>query len=415
MLDSSGVGSSIHDEDSKRVEPIRIAYLLGTLRFGGAERHLTHLLRGLDRTRFEPRLFLTKRTGHFLPEVESLGIPIEETGVRSVFTPAGLRGIAHLARRVQRDRIDIIHSYLYGANLIGMGVAAFAPGVAHLIGIRQQILPHPRVFRTLFGVAGPRTHFVSVSMAADAVLGDWGIDPRWRHRVPNGVEIPPAMSAADRDRKRAELDVSAKQVLITMVANFHPVKGHETLIEAFAALPASSGVRSSRIAEGNLPGAGSKPGGARTILALVGDGDRLELCRTRARELGVAERVRFLGQRADVPEILQASDIFVLNSKSEGMSNALLEALAAGLPCIATDVGGNPELVRDGENGFLVPPNQPAPLSRLLDILANDPELRARMGERSRQRAQDEYSLEAMVRRTERIYEKVVDEVALRE
>jgi len=116
-----------------------------------------------------------------------------------------------------------------------------------------------------------------------------------------------------------------------------------------------------------------------------------------------------------VPEILQASDIFVLNSKSEGMSNALLEALAAGLPCIATDVGGNPELVRDGENGFLVPPNQPAPLSRLLDILANDPELRARMGERSRQRAQDEYSLEAMVRRTERIYEKVVDEVALRE
>ena len=143
------------------------------------------------------------------------------------------------------------------------------------------------------------------------------------------------------------------------------------------------------------------------VLALVGDGDRMDACRTLAQQAGVADRVRFLGQRADVPEILQASDIFVLNSKSEGMSNALLEALAAGLPCVATDVGGNPELVRDAENGFLVPPNQPAPLSRSLDILARNPDLRARMGARSRQRAQDEYSLGAMVRRTESIYEEV--------
>jgi glycosyltransferase involved in cell wall biosynthesis len=374
-------------------EPLRIAYLLGSLRFGGAERHLTHLLRGLDRSRFEPRLFLTKRIGHFLPEVESLGVPIEETGVRSVLTPSGLRGIARLARRCERDRIDIIHSYLYGANLIGMGVVALSPRVVHLVGIRQQVLPHPSVFRALFGVAGPRTHFVSVSMAADAVLGNWGIDPRWRHRVSNGVEIPSLMSTAEQVQKRAELGVSADQTLITMVANFHAVKGHEALIEAFAMLPAMAGVTPS-----------SKSG---SVLALVGDGDRMDACRGRAQQTGVADRVRFLGQRTDVPEILQASDIFVLNSRSEGMSNALLEALAAGLPCVATDVGGNPELVRDGENGFLVPPNQPAPLSRLIGKLASDPELRARMGARSRQRAQEEYSLEAMVRRTESIYEEV--------
>ena len=400
----------------KPTEPLRIAYLLGSLRFGGAERHLTHLLRGLDHSRFEPRLFLTKRIGHFLPEVESLGVPIEETGVRSVFTPSGLRGIARLARRCERDRIDIIHSYLYGANLIGMGVAALSPRVVHLIGIRQQVLPHPRVFRALFGVAGPRTHFVSVSMAADAVLGEWGIDPRWRHRVPNGVEIPSPMSLLDRSQKRAELGVSAAQVLITMVANFHAVKGHDTLIEAFAMLPAMAGVtpsshRPTESGHGSsIAAAGGGPQGvAETgpVLALVGDGDRMDACRTLAQQAGVADRVRFLGQRADVPEILQASDIFVLNSKSEGMSNALLEALAAGLPCVATDVGGNPELVRDAENGFLVPPNQPAPLSRSLDILARNPDLRARMGARSRQRAQDEYSLEAMVRRTESIYEEV--------
>lgn len=401
----------------KPTEPLRIAYLLGSLRFGGAERHLAHLLRGLDRSRFEPRLFLTRRTGHFLPEVESLGVPIEETGVRSVLTPSGLRGIARLARRCERDRIDIIHSYLYGANLIGMGVAALSPRVVHLIGIRQQMLPHPQVFRALFGVAGTRTHFVSVSMAADAVLGEWGIDPRWRHRVPNGVEIPSPASATGRAEKRAELGVSADQVLITMVANFHAVKGHDTLIGAFAMLPATAGgtPSSHRLSESAHEGSSVAAIGAEAegvaetgpILVLVGDGDRMDACRTLAQQAGVADRVRFLGQRADVPEILQASDIFVLNSKSEGMSNALLEALAAGLPCIATDVGGNPELVRDGENGFLVPPNQSAPLSRLIGILASDPELRARMGARSRQRAQEEYSLEAMVRRTESIYEQV--------
>jgi glycosyltransferase involved in cell wall biosynthesis len=343
--------------------------------------------------------------------VESLGVPIEETGVRSVLNPSGLSGIARLAQRCERDRIDIIHSYLYGANLIGMGVAALSPPVVHLVGIRQQVLPHPRVFRALFGVAGPRTHFVSVSMAADAVLGEWGIDPRWRHRVPNGVEVPSPMSPEGRAQKRAELGVSADQVLTTMVANFHAVKGHDTLIEAFAMLPATVGVipSSQRPTEPAHEGSSVAAVGAESgsVLVLVGDGDLMDACRARAQQAGVADRVRFLGQRADVSEILQASDIFVLNSRSEGMSNALLEALAAGLPCIATDVGGNPELVRDGENGFLVPPDQPAPLSRLIGKLASDPELRARMGARSRRRAQEEYSLEAMVRRTESIYEEV--------
>jgi glycosyltransferase involved in cell wall biosynthesis len=122
----------------------------------------------------------------------------------------------------------------------------------------------------------------------------------------------------------------------------------------------------------------------------------------------VAERVLFLGHRADVPDILQASDVFVLNSGSEGMSNALLEALAAGLPCVATAVGGNPELVRDGENGFLVPPRQSAPLARALATLLQDSSLRQRMGARSRALAAREYSLDAMIRRTEAIYEDVL-------
>ena len=144
------------------------------------------------------------------------------------------------------------------------------------------------------------------------------------------------------------------------------------------------------------------------MVALVGDGDRLEICRDLARTAGVSEHVLFLGHRADVPEILQASDVFVLNSESEGMSNALLEALAAGLPCVATAVGGNPELVRNGENGFLVPAREPAGLARALATLVRDPRLRRGMGARSRERAAREYSLGAMVRRTEAIYDAVL-------
>lgn len=378
--------------------PVSMAFLAGSLRFGGAERHLAHLLTRLDRHRFAPRLYLTDREGVFLEEVESAGVPVEATGIRSVLTPDGMRGLFRLSRRLRQANVRLVHSYLYGANLIGMGLSVLDASLIHAIGIRQQVLPRPAVFRALFNLfEGPRTHFVSVSRAADRVLADWGVSPDWRHRVANGVAIPPRLEPARRYALRAELGVLDESPLITMTANFHPIKGHLELIEAFAIA-----VRQPITASATAPGVAS------ARLALIGDGKLIDASRELARVHRVGDRVLFLGHRENVGELLQASDLFVLNSKSEGMSNALLEALAAGLPCIATAVGGNPELVRPEENGVLVPPRDVAPLARELERLLRDADVRRRFGERSLEIARAEYSIETMVARTEEIYDNLL-------
>jgi glycosyltransferase involved in cell wall biosynthesis len=190
-----------------------------------------------------------------------------------------------------------------------------------------------------------------------------------------------------------------------MVANFHPVKGHAELIRALALISREGG--------GHHAGSGSHGSGSsfdpRTArLMFVGAGKTMEAARQLAEREGVADRVLFVGRRHDVADLLRASDVFVLNSFSEGMSNALLEALAAGLACVATDVGGNPELVHPGDNGLLVPPGRPEPLAHALRRLLADGALRGRMGRRSRERAESEYGLDAMVRKTEEVYEAVL-------
>jgi len=276
--------------------------------------------------------------------------------------------------------------------------------VAHLIALRRHLLPHPEFFRPLFKwVQGPRTRFVSVSRGADGVLDSWGVDQRWRYRVPNGVALPERWTSRETRDLRRELGVPEEALLITMVANFHPIKGHPELIRALALLPKPT---SPPTQKGRATRAMSSSPEA--WLCLVGDGRLLDHCRSLASDLGVAGRVVFAGHRGDIPRILQASDIFVLNSKSEGMSNALLEAIAAGLPCIATGVGGNPEVVADGVNGFLVPPNDAPALARRLAVLIQDPELRRVMGARSDEKARREFSFESMVAKTEAIYDEIL-------
>lgn len=396
MTNSAPEHSSVeHSSVEHSPEPdsrVTIAYLLGSLDVGGAERHVAHLLEGLDRARFRPILFLTRKKGAFLPRIESLGIPVRESGVLSVFTWAGFRGIVRLAATLRRENVRIVHSYLYGANLIGAGLCFLEPTLFHLVAIRRNQLPHTMVFRPLFRwLEGPRTRFVSVSRAADAVLGSWGISPRWRYQVPNGVEIPPLLPEPRRREIRAGLGLPPEAVLVSMVANFDPDKGHRDLLRAFALL-----------------GSEGPAGKDDPWLCLIGDGELLEECRELARALRIENRVLFLGRRGDVQDLLQASDLFVLNSRTEGMSNALLEAIAAGLPAVATDVGGNPEVIEDGHNGLLVPAGDPAAQAGAIRLLLANPELRASLGTASRARAIGLFSLEAMIRRIEAIYDEMV-------
>ena len=201
--------------------------------------------------------------------------------------------------------------------------------------------------------------------------------------IHNGM--PPDLYLKDSgERVRKELQLSNDEVLITMVARFVPQKDHNTLLRAIQSV------------------------NGKYRLALVGGGELEHRFRERVRKQRVSEKVIVLGERRDIPEILRASDIFVLSTNWEGLPRSVIEAMMAGLPVVATHVGGVPELVEDGVTGFLVPPKDPQALAEALRKLIDDPELRKRMGQAGREKALREFTLDRMLRETERVYQEVL-------
>ncbi|EHR72000.1 sugar transferase, PEP-CTERM/EpsH1 system associated [Burkholderiales bacterium JOSHI_001] len=181
-------------------------------------------------------------------------------------------------------------------------------------------------------------------------------------------------------------------VVIGTVGRLQPVKDQQLLLQAFSRL--------------QRPAADPSGAGAAALrLVLVGDGPLQSDLQAQAQALGIAERTWFAGDRSDVAALLQQLDVFVLPSLAEGISNTLLEAMATGLPLVATRVGGNVELVQDGENGSLVPVGDAAALAQALQALVDNPAQRQAQGAASRQRAERQFSLDAMVAQYQRVYE----------
>jgi glycosyltransferase involved in cell wall biosynthesis len=213
-----------------------------------------------------------------------------------------------------------------------------------------------------------------------------GMRCRWV-LLQNGVDtehfrLPPADAQA-----RAALGLDPRQPVVGTIGRLEDRKGHDQLLRAAGEM---------------LAGAN----GRRPQLVIVGDGPLRESLAGQARTLGVADSVRFEGTVADVRPVLAAMDVFVLPSRAEGMSNALMEAMAAGRPVVATAVGGNTEVVTDGETGLLVPPGNPAAIARAVDGLLGDPERASRLGAAARQFVTHHFGARARVAELERLYEE---------
>ncbi len=215
--------------------------------------------------------------------------------------------------------------------------------------------------------------------------------------VLNGID--PRAFAGDDATKRAslrrELAVNDGDVVILQVARFHPVKDHATALRAFAHALQS-------------PLLGALAGGTKPVLVLAGDGEQRHEMATLAHALKIDDKVRFLGVRSDVADLLAAADVFMLSSLSEGVSVTLLEAMAAGLSIAATKVGGNPEVVADGVTGLLAPRREAATLGNHLATLIADPDLRQRMGQAGRQRLRAMFTQQRMHERYAAIYEAML-------
>jgi glycosyltransferase involved in cell wall biosynthesis len=362
--------------------PLRVALALESSGPGGAEKMVADLAAALLQAGAAP-VIVTQRPGWMTNLASRSGIPFWLEPQRPGLDPGF---VLRLARRLRSERIDVLHTHEFAMNVYG-GVAALLARVSTVATIhgRHWVAEKPRralAYRVLSRLGVP---IVAVSDDLAGYLAPGLGIPRERLRVVhNGIPlaaVPPREGerAAERAKARAELGLPPDGPLLVAVGNLYPVKDHATLLRAAAPI-----------------------GGVR--VAIAGRGGEEESLRRLARELGCEARVHLLGLRDDVPRILAAADVFVQSSRSEGLPLAILEAMGAALPIVATRVGGVPEAVSDGECGRLVPPGDPAALEAALRGVLESPDRGASLARAARRRAEGEFSVARMAERYLALY-----------
>jgi glycosyltransferase involved in cell wall biosynthesis len=297
-----------------------------------------------------------------------------------------------LARALDARRIRVIHAHQYTPFFYAALAKVQLGGKVRLI-----LTEHGRHYPDVVSGRRRSLNAWALSRLADrvnAVCGfsagalatKDGFPPERIEVIPNGVELgefEPSMSR-ETARRGAGLPLDAR--LIVSIARFHPVKDHATLIRAFAAL---------------------SPRQPAARLVLAGEGPLRADLESLAARLGVTGRVDFLGVRDDVPSLLKAADVFCLTSLSEAASLTVLEAMAAGVPIVLTDVGGNPELVRDGVEGLLVPRGDASAAAAALDRVLSDAGLAGRLARAAESRVRERYPLSATIGRYFELYSEL--------
>lgn len=379
---------------------MKILYVIGSMELGGAEQHLLRVATALRKLGYAPEVFTLSTGGPLTNEFQANDVPVH--GVR---LPALISRLLRHDRAVAwaglfcsaaalwwlywRRRPQVVHFFLPAAYIVGGVVALFGPRMRRVMSRRSLNLyqANHRLFRRVEHQLHPYMNLVcGNSMAVIEDLKDEGIPPSRLRLIYNGLPLERFDGCLPRAQVREALRLDDDCLVLAMVANLIPYKGHGDLIDALALI------------KDRLP--------ENWVLLCVGrdDGIRGGL-EARALASGLGDCVRFLGPRTDVPDLLCAADIGVLCSHEEGFSNAILEGMAAGLPMVVTDVGGNAEAVVHGDTGLVVPAKSPEALSAALLAMASDPQ-RAAMGARGRQRVATVFSMDACLRGYRDLYEQ---------
>lgn len=370
---------------------LHVFYLIDQLvAQGGTESNLVRLLARLPRDRFQATV-VTYEFNPSLPLFGGLTWPVEVLPLRRIYTPRSARLGLRLARLLRQRQADLVHCFFESSDLWGAPIARLCglPVVSSRrdMGIHRHAL-HNLLYRFV-------TPMFSEVYAVSEEVRQWLIrqdrlPPGRVLTIPNGIDLSALQPAESAPTVRRRLNIPLDAPLIVSVANLRRVKGQDVLLEAASLLPDSSPSPHFLLAGEPL------------------EPDFISELQTLAARPALAGRVHFLGPVVDVPSLLAAARLFVLPSRSEGMSTALLEAMAAGLPALASAVGGNPEVVVNGETGWLVPPRDPAALARRLNQLLADPEHAAEMGRRARNRVERHFSLDGALSLLFDSYERVV-------
>jgi glycosyltransferase involved in cell wall biosynthesis len=363
--------------------PARLLWLTKGLGRGGAERLLVSAAERLDRSCFELEVaYVLPWKDALVPDLERLSVPVHCLGG----SPAGdERWSPRLRRLVQQGRFDLVHTHM---PYVAVGARTMLRRPLPIVHTEHNTW---ETYRSATRWANRLTYsrnaaVIAVSHAVASSIRRVPLVPAWPpvRVIHHGAELSSTCPTTPeaRARARVRLGISPGALVVGSVGNFTPKKNHQTLLEATARIAAQHG---------------------KLRLVLVGSGPLELALQDSARSLGLMNRVVFAGSRDDVPELLPAFDVFALSSKYEGLPIALLEAMAAGVPCVATAVGGVPEVVTDGEEGLLVPAGDPAALADALSALADSAALRSGAGRRAAETAR-RFDITEAVRRTEDVY-----------
>jgi L-malate glycosyltransferase len=379
LNDAQYLESPSADAPEVAPKPVRVCFLIDELAAAGTESQLLALIGRLDRSRVLPYLCLLRGQSSSSRALEPGDCPVWRLGVGSLCRPATLVQAIRFIRFLRRERIDVVQAYFPDSAYFGLPTAWLA-GVPHRLRTRNNLghwlTPLHRRLGRLLNRIGTGT-VVNCGAARDALLAAEGARPKTVTILENGV---------DHERFLAVPPLSARTGTIGAAANLRPVKGLDLLLDAAARLT------------DDYPD---------LVCQIAGEGEMRGALEASARQRGLADRFRLLGSVADVPAFLAGLDIAVLPSRSEGMSNALLEYMAAGRAIVATSVGAAAELIDDGVHGLLVPPNDAGKLAEAIDRLLKNPGLAHRIGKAARRRVRERYSREAMVERFTDFYERL--------
>jgi glycosyltransferase involved in cell wall biosynthesis len=368
---------------------ISVMLFLDNFRMGGTERFVLRVATYLDRARFAPMIGCFSEDGEFRKLVPE-DVPVRVYPIPHGFAhPAGWLTLVALARDLRRLGVDVLmtsHNY----TNVRAGVAARLAGVPLVTGQRGRLKPNrkrDRVFAALADLFAARIIANSQAIANETLDRD-PISPNKIRVVPNGVLFADyAALRRQRDATRRALGVPQDAPLIVCVARVQREKGQQVLIEALARL---------------------EPQTPAPWLLLAGGGD-LDAMREHARKHKLGERVVLPGMIDDIPALLAASDYFVLPSLTESFPNALVEAMQAGLPCIASRVGGVAEVLTHEQTGLLVEPSEVSQLAQALTRLLTDAELAARLGKQARSLIEKQYTLGRMMADIEAVLQDVAE------
>ena len=365
--------------------PTRVLFLAHAFAVGGAEEMVLNLVRHLP-PHYEPAVLCIHEAGPIGLEIQQTGVPFKVLGLK----PGLLRpfDVLRLQDFLYQCQPDIVHTFLLTGSLYGR-FAAMMARVPVVIGTEVNVYERKRPWHVQaerWLMRGTDAVIASAESVREFYIKQINADPAKVEVIYNAVDWSRLETTISREDMRRAMDVPVEGLLLGIIARLTEQKGHRVLLDALA----------------------QRPDLSRAHLVIVGDGPLSAALQRQAAGLGIADRVRFLGARRDLGNLLSAIDVFVMPSFWEGLPLAMVLAMGAGLPVVATRVAGIPEVVQDGVNGLLVTPGESGELGAALSRVVNDDTTRVLLGQAARAFVRPRFGVDGYVNAITGLYDRLL-------